>query len=373
MKVGESRLIEESGDTTIKSTNGTEVFIGVSTTFSDEQSALNDAVLDGRKQILQSLEINISAEQNVERLFIEDQTGIIESRELFDSKTLSVSKGILSVKPESFYLEKWERQVSKKEIEYEYKAWCLIRYSSSEHEQIVTAMVTSMLDAANPILSRAETERQQGQVSEALRTAFQVNELISDMTDYPAIPVQLKTQINSVQDRLAKLVGSIKLLVAIYERVAGERNYSLQFQPRLIEALAQHKTMSLQSSIDWSLTNADALLTDPALQKSVAQEHGVDFILAGIAEIQKINDSKAKYGIYSASLRVQLKLIDPTSNRIIWENTIPGELIGDIRDFASNENDAAMKVLSMSKRCKDKKEENPYQLLSRNILDSFIK
>ncbi|NQU05838.1 MAG: hypothetical protein HQ568_07080, partial [Calditrichaeota bacterium] len=266
MKVGESRLIEKSGNSAVKSAGGSDLFVGISRFCPDEQSARNDAVLDARKQILQSLEIKISSTQKIDRLFIEDQTGIIESREQYDAKTLSVTKGILSVKPETFYIEKWEKQVSKKEVEYEYKAWCLIRYSKAEHEKIVTAMVVSLLEAAEPIITRAETERQAGQVQEAIRSVGQVRELISDMVDYPAIPVSLKTKITQIEDRAAKLVGSIKLTVAVFERIESERLYSPQFNPRLVEALTNANRISIQSTVDWSQVNPAALLADRSIQ-----------------------------------------------------------------------------------------------------------
>jgi len=371
MKVGESRLIEESGDPAVKSAGGSDLFVGISKSCSDEQSARNDAVLDARKQILGSLEIKISAEQTIDRLFIEDQTGIIESREQYDAKTLSVTKGILSVKPESFYIEKSERQVSKKEVEYEYKVWCLIRYSQAEHEKIVTAIVTSMLEAVEPLISRAETERQTGQIQDALRSVGQVRELISDMVDYPAIPVSYKTKITQINDRVEKLVGSIKLAVAVYERIEGERLYSPQFNPRLVEALTNANLISIQSTVDWSQVNPDALLADRSIQVSFAEQSGADLILVGVAEVLKINDSKANYNIYSARMQARLKMINTRTGTTLWETSLPDALIKEMGGFASTGQDAALNALSLKKMRNLSNSEDPFEILAENILANF--
>ncbi|MDP8240110.1 MAG: hypothetical protein P9X24_13555 [Candidatus Hatepunaea meridiana] len=370
MKIGETRLIEKSGDSAIKSAGGSETFVGVSKNVADEQTARNEAVLDARRKILQSLEIRIDATQDFDRLIIEDQTGITERREQFNSRTIAVAKGVLSVKPEGYYVEKLERKL-KKGVEYEYKAWCLIRYSQAEHRRLVTSMVTTMLEAAEPLIKRAETERQSGQIRDALRTIGQLRELTADMADYPAVPVKLKPQINQLTNRVAKLIQSIKLLVAIYERVEGEQVFSRQFQSRLAEALTEMNVITIQSSMNWSDVNPNALLSDRNLQQMVAQQQETDMLLVGIAEVKRINDSKAKYGIYSASMRAQLKLVDPSTGSILWETTIPGDLIKDTKEFANNGDDAAMNALSLTKLRKKSGSENPFVLLAEDILKAI--
>ncbi len=347
MQVGETKLAESYGDVAIKTATGSDVFVGISQNFSSEASARNDAALDARRQIVQSLGIVMDMEI-FEQVLTKGSSDQILSGDIFsDHKTRVVAEGILAVKPDGYYIEKWMRQTDRG-VEYFYTSRCLITYSKATHEQLMTKMATSLLKAAEPMMIQAENAKQQGLIRDALRSAHQVEQLTLELKGYQAIPVEMTAQIKQLLGRAEGISHGIKLLVVIYERIQGEPASSHEFEPRLAQALAKRNLVAIKSSINWNGKDPEVLLTDREVQQQLAWQESADLLLVGIAEVKDINDSKAEHGIYSANMNAQLKLVIPATGEILWETALPGKLLSKSTGFAGDPNQATRNALSLA-------------------------
>ena len=347
MQIGEVRLAEAIGDPEIKTASGEDVYVGISKNFSDEATARNDAALDARKQIVNSLGAYVDYDMIEVVLTTGAANQILTGNVFSDEKTRVVAEGLLSVKPAGWYIEK-NMQQTESGVAYFYKAHCLINYSKASHQQLMTEMTNSLLKAAQPLIVEAENAKQQGRIREALWSARQVERLTMEMNGYQAIPVEVRAKIEQLAGRAQKIAYGVELLVVIYERIEGEQQVSREFEPRLAQALAKRNIVGVKSSINWSGKNPEVLLTDREVQQQLAWEEKADLLLVGIAEVPKINSAKAEHNIYSAAMTAQLKLVVPATGAILWEAALPGNLLRKNIGYANNGEDAARNALSLA-------------------------
>jgi|GEM_PF-4570758 len=362
-----AKPLETNGDAGLKTLTGKDMFVGVSQMSVDEQTARNDALLDARRQVISSLGVQVDATTQFTRMMIEDQSGIVASRDQMDIKSVAVAKGVLAVRPERFYVEKWAK-AGGKSGDVEYKAWCLVSYSPADHQRTIDKMIGEIFTTGEPLLEKATLQRQTGDVRGAIRTAQSIRDLTAEMNDWTAVPPAQKARLSDLQGRVTALLLDIKLLVAIAEKVDGGMVGSPQFQPRLVSALTSQCAMGLNSSMDWSGVNPDGLLADVNIQKAVAKQMNVDLLLIGCVEVPKVNATKAQYGIYTAKVQGRMKLVDPGTGTVLWEASFPNDLIRDVQSTASNANDAATAALSMKNQKKPAPDQTVFSRLTEGIV-----
>ncbi len=366
MQIGETKLAEAIGDPSIKTASGADVFVGISKNFSVEATARNDAALDARRQIVNSLGALVDYEMVEVVLTTGSSNQILTGNIFSDEKTRIVAEGLLSVKPNGWYIEKQMQQTTRG-VEYFYNARCLIRYSKAAHQQLMTEMANSLLDAAQPLMKEAESARQQGRIRDALWSAKQVERLTKEMNGYQAIPVEIKSKITQLAGRAQRIAHGVELLVVIYERIEGKQLLSREFEPRLAQALAKRNLVGVKSSINWKGKNPEILLTDREVQQQLAWEEKADLLLVGIAEVEKVNSAKAEHDIFSAGMTAQLKLVVPATGAILWETALPGSLLRKNIGYANNGDDAARNALSLA-QARRYDPVNPFKRLADDIL-----
>ncbi|MDP8238459.1 MAG: hypothetical protein P9X24_05175 [Candidatus Hatepunaea meridiana] len=347
LQPGERKLIEIEGPIEFKTDPPNNGHIGISAPCSTKQCAVNNAILDARKKIINELKLEIYVDKEFERLLIEDQTGIIISRDLVDIKVRIISKGILSIKPENdYYIETYKIQ-TEKGVKFEHEARCFIRYSHDEHQRIIRMMITTFLKEAKSVIENAENDRIQGKIKDALRSIRPVFEWISEMKEYPAIPFSEQNRLNAVLKQAENVLNSIKILIVINELSDNEQIYPGEFAPRLVKAMIQNKLSAFQSDINWSKIDWKKIVNNLKLQRTIANSKKADLILVGIAEAI-IEKKWEGHGLYSASLEAKLKIIDPVSGNSLWAGTIPSQLINAETVFDTDTEGAARKALSLA-------------------------
>lgn len=369
LRPGEIRLIETLGDKTFKELYGPDIFVGISNECPDEASAQDNAELHTRRQIVNSLEMDVSIEvvdRYLKRADLTiDQTGLKENiyeSYIQNAKTKVVANNILRVKSEGFYIEKWMRgKISG--IEYFYKAWCLIKYSKEDHNRMVTEVVNEMLLQAEPLFNYGKDCINQGKIRDALRQLQRVKDICKEIEGYRGISVDLTESVRDLKTRNEDLMANLTILVAVKETIFNKTASSSVVEAKLAEILSTSSDFAVKSSIDLRTINLSDILDNRSLQIEIAKRESADFLLIGEAKVN--NSSKVNTNIYVAKCEMRLKLIEGTSGIVIWETTIPGRLISDNRGFANNPQSAGLNAISLNQI------EDPFQKIIESILESL--
>ena len=360
LQIGERRLIESYGRKEYKTISAAEVFVGVSKDWADESSARNDAELDARRKIINSLEMQLSNEM-LDRYLVKGETSEIIVGEVFqDVMTKAVAENILAVKSEGYYIEKYMKGVSSG-VEYFFNCWCVIRYSKAEHNKVVGKIVDELIKLSQPALSKGKQYQAKGMIRDALRQYNTVNKWATELNGYSGIDPSLSSKVKGVLYEAQELLSGISILVAVCDCRDSKKLNSTLFSSKLSETLAKDSGLAIKSSLDWSGLNPDRLLTDKEIQLAVSKQYAVDLLLIGKAnvdEVKKISDN-----MFIARNRVHLKLVEGATGTVLWEKTIDQ----DNRGFANTQEGAIKRALSFS----DQKDGVPFRLLSQDITKSL--
>jgi hypothetical protein len=364
LRDGEEKLTDAYGPAEYKTSSSEGSFIGVSKHYRDEASARNDAALDARKQIIQSLQMNISTEI-LDQYLIKGESGEILTGETFqDAKTKAVAENILSVKPEGYYVEKWAKGVSTG-LEYYYTAWTKINYSREEHNKLVSSVIDAMMNLAEPALIDGMQFRRQGKIRDAIRQFRRVKDLTSEINGYNGVSPQLLSKVKSLQIRTDELLSGISILVAVDESIEGKCQSSRVVETRLAEKLSSLSGFAVKSSLDWSNVKPDDLLEKRDMQTAIAEKESVDLLLIGKASVNRV--TKQSENIFIARSEMKFKLVEGATGNVLWETTIPNSTIKDSRGFGNNATTAAERALSLS----DQERDNPFDKLAINIIEAL--
>ena len=360
LQVGETRLVESYGDGSYKTASIPDAFIGVSKDWGDESSARNDAELDARRKIVNSLEMRLSNDV-MDRYLVQGETSEIIQGEVFqDMLTKAVAENILAVKPEGYYIEKYMKGASYG-IDYYFNCWCKIKYSKAEHNRVVGRIVDEFVKMSLPALSKGRQYQSTGMIRDALRQYSAVNEWAEELEGYTGIDPALSSKVKNILYQARELLSGISVLVAVCDCRDGSKLNSTLFCSKLSEALSGESGFAVKSSLDWSGLNPDKLLTDKEIQLAVSKQHAADLLLVGKADVDELKSPAGN--LHIARNRVHLKLVEGVTGNILWETTIDE----NNRGFGNNAETAIKRALSLS----DHDSKNPFELISKEIIKSL--
>ncbi len=130
LSVGEERIVDREGDRELREGLRPPIYVGVSQPMPTEADALENAMQDARRQIVESLGIEICIE-TLETGTDSVQSGIVNRTLTTEDKSRIYARNIIKVSPERRYVEKWERMTSQGVTRY-YKAWVAAPFREEE-------------------------------------------------------------------------------------------------------------------------------------------------------------------------------------------------------------------------------------------------
>ncbi len=210
--VGRETLISEEGRSI-----GAEVpegyFVGISKDYKMDQSARDDALLNARKQIIESLGLKLESEV-VDRILTRGDTrGVLTSDVMTDAKINAVAKNILMVRAERWYIRRWER-TTKGGVEYFFRARCLVEFDREAHDRFVHEMVTQSEKLAQPVFEEGVRLEGGGQLHQAVGRYLKVVEVVRELDEFTGIPPDWTTGVRKLkidaEGRLEGLFGRIR-------------------------------------------------------------------------------------------------------------------------------------------------------------------
>ncbi len=134
LSVGEERLIERKGDRDLREGLSAPMYVGVSQPMPTEAQAVENAMQDARRQIVESLGIEIIIE-TLETGSDTIRNGIVNRSLSTRDMTRLYARNILQVSVESRYIEKWERR-SQQGITRYYKVWVAVPFREKEFQAL---------------------------------------------------------------------------------------------------------------------------------------------------------------------------------------------------------------------------------------------
>lgn len=365
LRTGESRLIESSGSDSYKLLNEPGVFVGVSRRFSDEASARNDAALDARRQIINSLEMEIETAL-ADTLFIHGKGEEILSADVFThSRTMAAASNILRVAPIGYYVERWLESGSGG-VNYYYKAWCPIRYTREDHNRMLEEVVANLISVSEPFYNDAVAYRQQGQIRNAMFRLQLISGLKNELTGYSAVPPELTARMDEIILRANDVARGITVLITIDETINGKHLTVRQFEPRLAAALGNENVLSVKSSFDFPKSDIDRMTNEPGQRIAIANACDADLLLTGSASVDYIVE-KTK-GFHIGRFKATLELVETATGIVLWKTSLPGSIVNDTRGFANTSERAAERALSLADYPDD--QGDPFSKLSASIINA---
>jgi hypothetical protein len=173
-------------------------FVGVSRDFVMEGEARRDALLDARKQIVDSLGVRLTKEE-VEELVVKGEASEVLSPDvLWKVKTQVISKSIVRARDKEWYTEKWEIQEEGK-VRYFWKAFVLIRFSQAEHDQFIEELVHETHKLAKPILKEADSLLLRGDIADAITKMKRVLGIVDEVLGMPGIKPALISDVKKLR------------------------------------------------------------------------------------------------------------------------------------------------------------------------------
>ena len=363
LQVGERPLkpVDTYGDEKFKTMSEGDIFVGVSKNWADESSARNDAELDARRKIINSLEMRISNEE-IDRYLVPGETGEVITGEVFqDIMTKAVAENILAVKPEGYYIEKWMEGTTSG-VKYFFNCWCGICYSKAEHNIVVGKIVEEFMKFSEPALAKGREYQSKGLIRDAIRQYSSVNEWASEFDGYTGINPSLSAKVKTVLYQARELLSGITVLVAVCDCKDGRKQSSTLFGSKLSEALTKESNFAIKSCLNWNDIDPTRLLTDSETQLTLSQQYSCDLLLIGKADVDEVHASEGNY-YYIARNRVFLKLVEGVTGNSLWETTISDHN----RGYGNDEETAIKRALSFS----DVDRDNPFETLSKELLKSL--
>ena len=362
-------MIQTIGESGYKSLSGPDVFIGVSKEFTDETTARDDADFHARKQIIESLGMKLTTEI-IDRYLVNGETGEIITGEFWqDRKTKAVATSMIRVKSTGYYIEKWAR-CTPSGIEYYHRVWSLFKYSQADHNQMISEVVNLLLRFVEPALQAGENLRNQGRIYEAMRQLRRVRALSKELESYQGGAPDLTAKLREQFIRAEELMAGISILVAVRESIDGDVLQNAVVEAKLAEILSADGSFTIKSSMNWSSINSKELMENRELQKQIAGRESVDLLLIGEASVDGYTEMARNYFI--AQNKMQLKLVEGSTGTVLWETTVPGNLIPErkSRGYADNPQIAAQRALYLTGQRDDLPLE-PFKKICESILSAL--
>ncbi len=130
LKVGEERLVGRDGERALREGAAAPLYVGVSLPQQTEAEALESAMQDARRQIVESLGIEVCI-QTLESGVDTVRNGIVHH--VLNSETTAnfYARNILQVAADKRYVEKWEK-LTQDGLQRYYKAWVGVSFSEDE-------------------------------------------------------------------------------------------------------------------------------------------------------------------------------------------------------------------------------------------------
>jgi hypothetical protein len=121
----------------------------------DEAKARNEALADARKQIIDSLGIEMSKESIREITSAGSSNEIGTQQSSAKIKMESIGRNILQVKPNQWHVEKWQKKLEKG-VAYFYKVFVLVKFSKDEHDRFIDSMIMQIEDLSGQAITSAK-------------------------------------------------------------------------------------------------------------------------------------------------------------------------------------------------------------------------
>gem|GEM_PF-514655 len=156
------------------------VFIGVSNRYPDEAVARSEAVNNAKRQIIEALGVQIESEF-VEQLI--ESSGEISSSDAFtESKLKVISKSIIAVKPDKFFIEEWRDTYDGRKTTL-YAAFVAVPFSEIAHKALMKDLIAETYTIGKKNYDDAQALALKGLVFMALDMLKTAGENISPVSD----------------------------------------------------------------------------------------------------------------------------------------------------------------------------------------------
>ncbi|HDP67276.1 MAG TPA: hypothetical protein ENN20_02110 [Candidatus Marinimicrobia bacterium] len=195
------------------------VYVGVSHRFSSEADAREDALVDAKRQIIESLSGIIESE------FIDqiiEQSGEVTTSDAFTSSRVKVvSRNILAVKPEKVFVEEWKiREGFKSRIEYQ--VFLAVPFSEEHHKQFMNELIDETITLGKMRFKETLELARKGQLGLALEQIKTVQANVLPMTRFTGLSPQEMSRLNEFKERLSATLERIPASIRIEGKGADQ-------------------------------------------------------------------------------------------------------------------------------------------------------
>jgi len=196
-QIGEEKLLTKGKPPEWLTISKDGEFVG-SVQDEDESKARNEALADARKQIIDSLGIEMSKEtlREITQSGSTAEIGIQQSGAKI--KTESVAKNILQVKPSQWYVERWQKTLESG-VNYYYKVYVLVKFSKEQHEMFINSMIQQIEELSGQAMASAKTLDESGKKVESIVEYFNVMNAVRTLNKITGIDPAKLTAIKSMQ------------------------------------------------------------------------------------------------------------------------------------------------------------------------------
>lgn len=156
LKIGEEKLISKEKRPTWVDHPQKGYFIGIGQ-HQQEGVAKEEALIDARKQIMDSLGVKISRDDIVEVTQKGVTSGIIKTELAGKTQSKIAAQTILKIQPEKWHIEKWQKK-AQEEILYYWKAYVLVHFSESDYNSFIDNMIFETEKFSQNYFSKAVDE-----------------------------------------------------------------------------------------------------------------------------------------------------------------------------------------------------------------------
>ncbi|MBO8131241.1 MAG: hypothetical protein H0Z29_06965 [Candidatus Marinimicrobia bacterium] len=259
-------------------------FVGVSTISGDISVARDKAVLNARKQIVESLG-GIVQSEFIDYIYEGKDTQGID--EFSKSKIKILAKNIVSVVPEKIFIEKLEtRRGYKKRILY--RAYVLVPFSRKDYDRFTLELIASTTLAGRKLLDEARESVSSGDIISAVNILKNIEKNINPIFELTGIRPSLKLDLMYLKEDIDKLKRDVnnKLIIQpakdFYTGVWGNGKLKVQVK---ISLISKGKSIPIpEAGIKFELLEGSADITESA----ITNRNGIAECI--VSEIKKPND-----------------------------------------------------------------------------------
>lgn len=220
IREGATRLVRHVGDDQLRSKAGKGLFVGVSHACADEAEARQDAELHARQSIILSLQSQVESDL-VQRLLHQGSPGQIISPDVeLDARVRVLSRNLVRVQAESWYIEHRER-FDRGRWHPEVQAWCLMRYTRQEHQAMLDELQRELCPGIEQSLGKARNALQSGRGGEGLRLAMQARRQVDFLDRWEGWSATQSGRLNSLKGQLEDVLAEWPIQVLVDAKLDG--------------------------------------------------------------------------------------------------------------------------------------------------------